>query len=64
MKELAEDVDMIVGNSMGGYFAYHLGKACGKPTLCFNPAISEVTTSYSWFNQVTNYEPNEDQKAR
>lgn len=62
MKELANDVDMIVGNSMGGFFAYHLGKACGKPTLCFNPAISEMTTSYNWFNNVTNYEPNENQK--
>ena len=62
MKEVAKDVDIIVGNSMGGYFAYHLGKACGKPTLCFNPAISEITTSYSWFNRVTNYEASDEQK--
>jgi len=61
-KEIADEVDMIVGNSMGGYFAYHLGKACGKPTLCFNPAISEVTTSYNWFNNVTNYTPSNNQK--
>jgi len=62
MVELAKDVDVIVGNSMGGYFSYHLGKACGKPTLCFNPAISDVTTSYNWFNNVTNYVPNDDQE--
>lgn len=62
MKVLAQDVDYIVGNSMGGYFAYHLGKSLGKPTLLFNPAISKVTTSYSWFNRVTNYTPAEEQK--
>jgi len=61
MRKLADGVDIIVGNSMGGYFSYHLGKACGKPTLCFNPAISNITTSYNWFNNVTNYEPNETQ---
>lgn len=62
MGELADDADIIIGNSMGGYFSYHLGKAFGKPSLCFNPAISEVTTSYNWFNSVTNYEPHDDQK--
>lgn len=62
LKEVAQDVDMIVGNSMGGYFSYHLGKACGKPSLNFNPAISEETTSYDWFGGVTNYEPHEDQQ--
>jgi len=61
LKELAEDVDMIVGNSMGGFFSYNLSKATGKPSVNFNPAISPITTSYNWFNNVTNYEPSEDQ---
>lgn len=64
LKELGDEADMIVGNSMGGYFSYHLSKACGKPSLNFNPAISEVTTSYNWFNQVTDYELHEDQKKK
>lgn len=61
LKDLAGDVDMIVGNSMGGFFSYNLSKATGKPSVNFNPAISEITTSYNWFNNVTNYEPSEDQ---
>jgi len=62
LKELAYDVDMVVGNSMGGYFSYHLSKACGKPSVNINPAISEVTTSYNWFHRVTDYDLHEDQR--
>lgn len=29
----------IVGSSMGGWFAYNLGKKMGIPTLLFNPAL-------------------------
>ena len=31
--------DYIVGSSMGGWFAYLLGKKMGIPTLLFNPAL-------------------------
>lgn len=61
LKELSKDVDMIVGNSMGGFFSYNLSKSTGKPSVNFNPAISPVTTSYNWFNNVTHYEPSENQ---
>lgn len=62
LEELCKDADYIVGNSMGGYFAYHLGKSLGKKTLLFNPAISKITTSYNWFNSTTNYTPADDQE--
>lgn len=31
--------DYIIGSSMGGWFAYNLGKKLGVPTLLFNPAL-------------------------
>jgi len=61
-KKISEDCEYIVGNSMGGFFAYHIGKALGKPTLVFNPALSSVTTSYIWFNSSTKYLPASNQK--
>ena len=35
--------DYIVGSSMGGWFAYNLGKKLGIPTLLFNPALHSRT---------------------
>jgi hypothetical protein len=37
--EMEEPVDLIIGSSMGGYFAYELGKYYGIPVLLFNPAL-------------------------
>ena len=34
-----EPVDLIIGSSMGGYFAYHLSTLTGINTLLFNPAF-------------------------
>jgi predicted esterase YcpF (UPF0227 family) len=31
--------DLLVGSSMGGYFAYHLSTFLNLPTLLFNPAF-------------------------
>ena len=31
--------DIIIGSSMGGYFAYTLGSICKIPVLLFNPAL-------------------------
>ena len=53
LEHLGKDVDVISGNSMGGYFAYHLGKLLNKETILFNPAISNVTLSYRLFNNIT-----------
>ena len=34
-----DDFDLIVGSSMGGYFAYELGKTFDIPVLLLNPAL-------------------------
>jgi hypothetical protein len=34
-----EDFDLIIGSSMGGYFAYELGKMFDIPVLLLNPAL-------------------------
>jgi len=47
--EIAKDYDYIIGNSMGGFWAFHVGTLLGKKTILFNPAISEITLSYKWF---------------
>mgnify|MGYP000433192538 CR=1 FL=1 len=35
--------DIIIGSSMGGYFAYALGGVCKIPVLLFNPALHSRT---------------------
>jgi pimeloyl-ACP methyl ester carboxylesterase len=34
-----QEIDFIVGSSMGGYFGYWLGQYFGLPQLLFNPAL-------------------------
>ncbi|WP_028376159.1 YqiA/YcfP family alpha/beta fold hydrolase [Leeuwenhoekiella sp. MAR_2009_132] len=34
-----EAIDYVMGSSMGGFAAYHLGLAFNKPVLLFNPAL-------------------------
>ena len=34
-----EKIEIVIGNSMGGCFAYYLSVAHNLPTLCFNPAL-------------------------
>lgn len=36
---MEEPIDLIIGSSMGGYFAYHLGKQFDIPMLLLNPAL-------------------------
>ena len=36
---IAEEFDMIIGSSMGGYFACALGTGLDVPVIVFNPAI-------------------------
>jgi len=36
---IAEEFDMIVGSSMGGYFAHAIGTTLGTPVIMFNPAL-------------------------
>jgi len=35
----SENIDLLIGSSMGGYFAYHLSTFLNLPTLLFNPAF-------------------------
>jgi hypothetical protein len=40
LKEIKErDIQLLIGSSMGGYFAYCLSTLTGIPTLLFNPAV-------------------------
>jgi len=34
------EVDFIIGSSMGGYLGYHLGSKLNIPTLLFNPSLT------------------------
>jgi predicted esterase YcpF (UPF0227 family) len=34
-----QKIDLLVGSSMGGFFAYHLSTIINIPTLLFNPAF-------------------------
>ena len=35
--------ELIIGSSMGGYFAYHIAKELNIPALLFNPALHSRT---------------------
>ena len=39
----AHDIDLIYGSSMGGFYAYTLGKKYGIPVVLFNPALHSRT---------------------
>lgn len=40
LKEVkANDIDLLIGSSMGGWFAYCMSTLTGIPTLLFNPAV-------------------------
>jgi predicted esterase YcpF (UPF0227 family) len=49
-----QKIEVIIGSSMGGYFAYYLGKKLGVNTILFNPALPYRTT----------IEPNIDKSGR
>ena len=34
-----QPIDYVIGSSMGGFAAFHLGRAFDKPVLLFNPAL-------------------------
>jgi predicted esterase YcpF (UPF0227 family) len=38
--EAVSGCDLIVGTSMGGYMASHVGAACGIPFVALNPAVN------------------------
>ncbi len=36
-----EQIDVVMGSSMGGFAAYHVANALEKPAMMFNPALVE-----------------------
>lgn len=36
-----EEIDLVIGSSIGGFAAYYVSSALGKPALLFNPALRE-----------------------
>lgn len=48
-----QKIRVIIGSSMGGYFAYYLGKKLGCDVILFNPALPYRTT----------FEPNIDKSG-
>ncbi len=53
IEHMASDADLIIGYSMGGWFAYHLGIKLNKDILLFNPAISDATQSCKLFKNIS-----------
>jgi esterase/lipase len=43
--------DVIIGNSMGGFLAFHIANKFSIPCFLTNPALPETTLSYSWFGK-------------
>jgi len=52
---IGEDIDLIVGTSMGGYMAAHVGNATGTPFVALNPATTPSETLKKWLGTFVNY---------
>ncbi|AZQ43360.1 YqiA/YcfP family alpha/beta fold hydrolase [Nonlabens ponticola] len=48
------DVALIIGSSMGGHLAYHLGNKFGIPTLLFNPSLAPNQVEKPEVDRITN----------
>jgi predicted esterase YcpF (UPF0227 family) len=44
-------IDVVVGNSMGGFIGYQVAKRLNVPCLLYNPALMETTLSYNMFGK-------------
>jgi predicted esterase YcpF (UPF0227 family) len=55
---LAEGVDLIVGTSMGGYMAAHVGAETGTPFVALNPATEPSDSLQKWEGNFTDYNGN------
>ena len=54
-----EQVDLIVGTSMGGYMAAQMGSQCGVPFVALNPAIKPSETLQKWVGTFVDYTGND-----
>ncbi len=50
---LKEEVEFIVGSSLGGYMGYWLGEELGLPCLLFNPAMSYSESLKEYMPEIT-----------
>lgn len=56
---LTEKVDLIVGTSMGGYMAAHVGAEAGIPFVAMNPAIKPNISLQRWVGAFVDYNGHE-----
>lgn len=53
----AQDADLIIGISFGGYVAYHVAMATGKKCILINPALDRNKTRTGIYDFDMDYEP-------
>jgi len=53
------DIDLIVGTSMGGYMAAHVGAETGTPFVSLNPAIQPSISLQKWLGTFTDFSGND-----
>jgi len=56
---MEEQVDLIVGTSMGGYMAAQMGSQCGVPFVSLNPAIKPSESLQKWVGTFIDYAGND-----
>jgi predicted esterase YcpF (UPF0227 family) len=56
---LSQKVDLIVGTSMGGFMAAHVGAETGTPFVALNPATQPSKTLQKWVGTFTDYAGND-----
>lgn len=52
---LSEGIDLIVGTSMGGYMAAHVGSETGTPFVSLNPATNPSESLQKWVGGFVDY---------
>jgi hypothetical protein len=55
---LADGIDLIVGTSMGGYMAAHVGAETGVPFVSINPAITPNINLQKWLGTFADHNGN------
>jgi hypothetical protein len=53
-----DGIDLIVGTSMGGYMAAHVGAETGVPFVSINPAITPVSSLQKWMGTFADHNGN------
>jgi len=56
---LAQEVDLIIGTSMGGYIAAHVGAKTGTPFVALNPATIPSVNLQKWVGNFTDFSGND-----